>query len=123
MGKLLDDTQKKALETWYAQDWILEKVRELRQADRWEELEEFVHRDALMPVGKHDELPDYMRNDEGKTLFPDNLSPIANLEGWQDAIEVGWAVMDDRLGLTQDEVHIRIRDIQNADWDDFLDRS
>lgn len=122
MGNLLDDTQKKALATWYAQDWILDKVRELRQANRWEELEEFVHRDALMPLGKHDKLPDYMRNDEGKTLFPDNLNPIANLEGWQDAIEVGWAVMNDKLGLSQDEVHIRIRDIQNADWDDFLNR-
>lgn len=122
MGKLLDDIQKKALKTWYAQDWILDKVRELRQADRWEKLEEFVHRDAIMPVSKHDKLPDYMRNDEGKTLFPDNLSPMANLEGWQDAIEVGWAVINDKLGLSQDEVHVKIRDIQNADWDDFLNR-
>ncbi len=119
---LLNDIQKKALETWYARDEVLAEVRRLRDAGRWEEIEEYVHMGALLPLGQRDTLPDYMLNEKKETLFPDNLSPVGNEEGWQDAIDIGWAVIEKTLGLSHDEVHIRIRDIQHEDWDKFLRR-
>ncbi len=121
-GKKLDEAQKKALAAWYARNEVLEEVGRLRDGALWEELEEYIHMGALMPVGRSDTLPGFMKNKEGRTLFPDNLNPRSNLEGWRDAIEVGWAVVEEKLGLTRDEVHIRIRDAQNEDWERFLKR-
>jgi hypothetical protein len=119
---LLDEKQKKAIETWYARDEIIAEVRRLRDAGLWEEVEEYVHMGALLPLGKRESLPDYMFDEKKKPLFPDNLSPVGNEEGWQDAIDIGWTVIEKTLGLSHDEVHVRIRDIQDADWDKFLRR-
>jgi len=119
---MLSDIQKNALQEWYSQDWILDGVRGLMQAAKWEELEEYVHMDALLPIGRHDALPVYMRNEKGAPLFPDNLNPTANLEGWQDAIEVGWTVVEQKLGLSHDTVHVKIRDAQDQDWESFTRR-
>lgn len=119
----LNDKQLEALRSWYAQDWILDKVRVLWKSEEWEELEEFIHKGAIMPLGRHDALPAYMLDEQGKTLFPDNLSPIGNEEGWQDGIEVGWEVVEKELGLAHDTVHVKIRDLQNSDWDDFIRRA
>ena len=119
---MLSDIQKQALREWYSKGRVLDEVRRLMQAGKWEELEEYVHRDALMPLGSHDSLPAYMLDDKGEALFPDNLNPTVNLEGWQDAIEVGWTVVEEKLGLAHDTVHVKIRDAQNRDWDDFTRR-
>ncbi len=119
----LNEKQLDAIRSWYRQDWILDKVRAYWKREEWEDLEEFVHKGALMPLGRHDALPTFMLDEQGKTLFPDNLSPIGNEEGWQDAIEIGWEVVESELGLTHDTVHIKIRDLQNSDWDEFLRRA
>ncbi len=119
----LDEKQLAALRSWYKQDWILDKVRALQKAEQWEELEDFIHKGALMPLGRHDALPAYMLDEKGQTLFADNLSPIGNEEGWQDGIDVGWEVVEGELGLSHDAVHIKIRDLQQDDWDDFLRRA
>jgi hypothetical protein len=117
---MLDEKQKNALKIWYEQSWILDSVKRSFDAQDWEDVEAIVHRNGLYPLGKHAELPDYMRNDEGKPLFPTNLNPINDMEGWQDAIEIGWAVVAEKLGFTMDEVQQHIRDEQDADWEIFM---
>jgi len=119
----LNDTQKQALESWYDRQAILDEVGKLWKAEEWEALEDFIHRGALLPLGRHDSLPGYMKDQDGKSLFPDNLSPVANLEGWRDAIEVGWKVIETRLGLSHDDVHRAIARIQKDDWESFVKRA
>lgn len=117
---MLDDRQKDALRRWYARPEIIEKARELRREERWEDLEEHVHMASLMPLSKIDQLPDYLLSEDGKPLLPNNASPLKDLEEWQDAIEVGWEVMEREIGVSQELLHRSIARRQEDNWDAFM---
>jgi hypothetical protein len=120
---MLSERELQALQRWYSQDKILKQARALYEDQQDEELEEYLHMLALVPLSRHAELPDYMRDDDGKPLFPTNLNPRADEAKWQDAIEVGWGVMQEKLGFSHDDVHRRIAELQDRDWKDFLARA
>jgi hypothetical protein len=75
---------------------------------------------SLMPLSRTDQLPDYLLGEDGKSLLPNNASPMKDVEEWQDAIEVGWEVMERELGLSRDDMHRSIAQRQGDDWDAFL---
>ncbi len=117
---MLKDKQRDAVARWYAREEVLDQARRLAGVQEYEELEAFVHKGALMPLGRHHELPDYMRDDEGGPLFPDNLSPMADEEQWQDAIEIGWEVVERETGVSHDDVHRAVAADQQDDWAAFM---
>ena len=119
----MDETQKAALERWYSEPAVLERAKALWDAGECEDLEEYLHREALLPLSRHELLPDYMKNEEGATLFPTNLNPGSHLEIWQEACEIAWQVVEAKLGFTHDDVHLKIRDAQRDDWEAFLKRA
>ncbi len=119
----MDSSKTEALRKWYSRSEILDVFRSLANAGKWEELEEFLQKDSLLPLGRHDTLPDYLKTAEDTPLFPENLSPAADIEEWRDAVDIGWEVVEENLGITRDEVHIKIRDAQDADWKSFIDRA
>jgi hypothetical protein len=117
---MMDEKQTEALKKWYSQEWILDAVRKAEKAGEWDDLETHVQRHALMPLSKHAELPDYMTDDEGKPLFPTNCNPLHDQDSWQDAIEVGWAVIEEKTGVSMDKVQGELRKEKNADWEVFM---
>ena len=118
---MMDETRKTALRRWYAQEWLLQAVRKAHDAGEWEDMESCIHRTVLLPLGKHDALPDYMREENGAPLFPTNLNPLTDYELWAEAVAVGWEVMEDKLGITKDAVQDKIRAEQDIDWKRFMD--
>jgi len=116
---MLNDKQKDALRRWYRRPKILDEARKRIENKYWEDLEELVHMRSLLPLSRTQELPDYLKTDEGQALLP-NLDPRSNLEAWQDAIEVGWAVIASELGVSHDDVHGAIGRQQKETWEDFL---
>jgi hypothetical protein len=116
---MLDDKQKNALRQWYRQPKILDEARKRIEDKYWEDLEELLHMRCLIPLGRTQDLPDYLKTDDGKALLP-SLNPRDNLEAWQDAIEVGWEVVASELGVTHDDVHKAIAEQQKDSWDDFM---
>lgn len=119
----LTDQQKEALAKWYRQSWLLDKAVSYLDDGDWLGMEDYMHRDALIPIARIDEIPDFMRDSDGHPLFPNGINPAANLDGWQDAIEVGWLVMEKERGYSHDRVHREIAEIQNKDWEDFIRRA
>ena len=117
---MLSDRERNALEQWYSQDKVLAEARRLYEKKADEDLEEYLHMICLFPLSRHSELPEYLKDDKGDPLFPDNLNPAKNLEKWQDAIEVGWEVLAAELGIQQDDVHRAIGKLQREDWDAFI---
>jgi len=118
---MLSDRERSALEQWYSQEKVLAEARRLYEIEADEDLEEYLHMICLFPLSRHAELPDFMKDDAGEPLFPTNLNPRTDEEKWQDAIEVGWDVMERELGFTHDKVHRRIGDVQRRDWKAFMD--
>jgi hypothetical protein len=116
---MLDDKQKEALRRWYKQPKILDEARTRIENKYWEDLEELLHMRCLVPLGRTQELPDYMKTDAGEPLLP-NLNPRNNQEAWDDAIEVGWGVIEAELGVSRDQVHAAIGEQQKETWDDFM---
>ena len=119
---MLDDRQKDAIRRWYARPEILERARVLHREGRWEELEEHVNMASLIPLSRTDQLPDYLKQEDGKPLIPSNLDPRKDIEGWRDAIEVGWEVMDREIGVSQELLHQNIARSQDSDWEEFVKR-
>lgn len=117
---MMNDIETEALKRWYSQEWILAAVRKARDEEDWDALEATVQKHALMPLSKHSQLPDYMRKEGDKPLFPTNLSPLNDVENWQDAIEIGWVVIADKTGVTMEAVQEKIRAEKDADWDVFM---
>jgi hypothetical protein len=117
---MLDDTQKDAIRRWYARPEIVEKARALHRDGLWEDLEEHVHMLSLRPLSDTDRLPDYLRQEDGKPLIPSNLDPRKDIEGWRDAIEVGWEVMEREIGVSQELVHQNIARRQDESWNEFM---
>lgn len=118
---MLTDEERQALTRWYGEPTVLERAQELHDTQPPEDLEVFLHKTCLLPLGRHDELPEYMRNAEGGPLFKDNLNPGVDIDKWRDAIEVGWEVLQDRLGITHDEIHRAVASEQQDEWQRFLD--
>ena len=116
----LNDGQKKALRRWYSQQQVLDEALAFVDDGDWLGMEEYLHRDALMPLARIDQLPEFMRDENGTPFFPTGIDPAANLEVWQDAIEVGWEVMEKERGINHDRVHKEIAKIEQDDWDRFL---
>jgi hypothetical protein len=114
------ETKIQALRKWYTQSWVLDSIRRMYEAQEWEDLEAAVHRNVLFPLSKHDELPDYLRTEEGGPLFPSNLNPLHDHEGWQEAVNVGWEVMREQLKISKEEVQQNIRKEQDQEWDRFI---
>lgn len=117
---MLNDRQKEALRRWYSRAEIIDEARELSRQERWEDLEEHVQMTSLMSLGRIEELPDYLLGEDGKPLLPNNASPMRDVVEWQDAIEVGWEVMERKLGVSQEHVHRSIAQRQGDDWDAFV---
>lgn len=116
---MLDDRQKDALRRWYRRPEVLDEARKRIADNYWEDLEELVHMRSLMPLVRTKDLPDYLKTDEGEAVLP-SLDPRANLEAWQDAIEVGWEVVEAELGVSHDAVHNAIGTQQKDNWADFM---
>ena len=117
---MLNQAEREALTRWYSENRVLEEAHLLFQQGEYEGLEAFLHRTCLLPLGQHDLLPAYMCDDDGKPLFPQNLNPMADEEKWQDAIEVGWTVMEKKLGMSHDDVHRAIAANQDKEWEVFM---
>jgi len=116
---MLDDNQKDAVRRWYSRPEIVDKARALHREDRWEELEEHVNMASLMPLSNIDQLPDYLKQEDGKPLIASNLNPTKDVEDWQDAVEIGWEVMEREIGVSQALLHQNIARRQDSDWDEF----
>ena len=116
---MLDDKQKDALRNWYKRPKILDEARKRIESEYWEDLEELLHMRCLIPLSRTQELPDYLKTAEGEALLP-SLDPRSNLEAWQDAIEVGWEVVESELGVSHDAVHEAIGKQQKEGWEEFL---
>jgi hypothetical protein len=117
---MLDDRQKEALRRWYARPEIIDEARDLSAGERWEDLEEHVQMASLMPLSRVDQLPDYLLGEDGKPLLPNNASPMNDVGEWQDAIEVGWEVVEREIGVSQEHVHRSIAQRQGDDWAAFM---
>ena len=116
----MNEKEKEAIKRWYSQNWIIEMVRKTLETKEWDEVQMDVQRKALMPLGKHQELPDYMKTPEGKPLFISNLNPMNDEEEWQDAIEIGWKVIEEKLGISEIEIGRKLQAVQDADWEIFM---
>ena len=117
---MLDDRQKDAVRRWYARPEMVDKARALHREGRWEDLEEHVNMLSLMPLSDVDRLPDYLKQEGGKPLIPSNLNQQKDIEGWRDAVEVGWEVMEREIGVSQALLHQNITRKQGGDWNEFL---
>ena len=116
---MLNDEQKNALRTWYRRPEILDQARTRIKNKYWEDLEELLQMRCLIPLGRTQELPNYLMTDDGQALLP-SVDPRSNLEAWQDAIEVGWEVVESELGVSRDAVHEAIGKQQKESWEEFL---
>jgi hypothetical protein len=116
---MLDDKQKDALKRWYSRPEILDQAKDRIEKKYWEDLEELLHMRALIPLGRTADLPDYLKTEKGEALLP-NLNPKDNQDAWNDAIDVGWSVVEAELGVSRDQVHAAIGEQQKDSWDDFM---
>jgi hypothetical protein len=112
-----------ALRQWYSQPQVLDKAVAFLDEGDWSGMEEYLHRDALIPIARIDQLPEFMHDENGTPFFPSGIDPVGNLEIWQDAIEVGWEVMETERGISHDRVHKEIAKIEQDDWDRFIRRA
>ena len=117
---VLTEREKKALVQWYSQDHMIDEARKFAEQKILDRLEDYLQKTCILPLGRHDQLPEYMLDDEGQALFPTNLDPRVDLEKWQDAVEVAWEVMAEKIGVVQDDVHRSIASAQQLDWDAFM---
>lgn len=116
----LSEEQIAALRRYYAEPQVMQQAKVHLDAEEILELEDWIQMYCLYPLQQHDQLADYLRNAEGQPLFPDNLNPLTNQEGWRDAIEIGWQVVEEQLGLTEDDRHHRAKALEDGDWDAFM---
>ena len=116
----LNEAQREGLRRWYGREEVLEEARSLYDGKNFLDLEDFIHKGCLLPLRDHENLPEYMKGENGSPLFPENLDPRRVEDQWQEAIELGWQVMKERLGFGHDDVHLAVADLQRRDWEAFL---
>ncbi len=119
---MLNEKKTAALKAWYSREKLIGQFKDLIDKEEWEELEEHLQMRCLFPISRHSELPDYMLDEEGQPLFPTNLNPKQDLELWRDAIEVGWAVIEEKFNLAHDDLHRLVAKEQQEDWASFMAR-
>jgi hypothetical protein len=118
---VFDETRREALERWFDCDEVLDRVRAWNEAERWLDLEEYVRQGRLIPLTLRQGLPDWLLTDEGLPLFTtEDLHPGTNHEGWAAAVDIGWEVIERRLGIERKTVHAHIDRIQEDDWERFM---
>ncbi len=117
---MLNDKQKEGLGQWYRRPDILAETRRLVEAKEYESLEEHIQMRSLFALSRHADLPDYMKDDEGKPLLPHNAHPRDDVEEWRDVIEVGWEVVEAEVGMSRDDIHLAIKGQQETSWETFL---
>ena len=117
---MLNDTERAAVKQWYEEADILSHAKALINKMDYIELEEYLHMTCLFPLSRHSQLPAYLKKDDDQALFPHNFNPKNNLEAWQDAIEIGWSVIQEKFNLSHDEVHQHVAREQKDDWDAFM---
>lgn len=117
---MLTIEEREAVKRWYSRQEVLDRANELIQQKNFQDLELYLHKTCLLPIGRHDQLPDYLRTAEGAPMFPQNLNPLKEEERWQGAIEVGWEVIRENLGVGHDDIHRNIANEQEQDWEAFL---
>jgi hypothetical protein len=116
-----DETRREALRRWYGRDECIRRIEELRDAEKWFDLEQYVRQDGLMPLVFRDELPDWLVTEEGKPLFTAaDLHPGNNRESWAEAVEIGWEVIEERTGVERSFVDGYIDEAADADWERFM---
>lgn len=118
---MLTDAEREALTWWYSQDEVLQQARDLARKKAHEELEEYLHRSVLLPLSNREALPDAMRDEDGAPIFPTHLDPRADEAKWQDAIELGWDVVQKELSISRDDIHRSIATEQEKDWEAFME--
>jgi hypothetical protein len=119
---VFDETHRAALERWFGCDEVMDKIRAWNEAENWIDLEEYIRQGRLIPVTFRNDLPDYLLTDEGKPLFTTNdLHPGTNHDGWAEAVDIGWEVIEKRLGIERAAVHAKIDRLQADDWDRFME--
>jgi hypothetical protein len=117
----LEEKQREALTRWYDREEILNPIRTWHENGKIFELEQYVRQDALMPLTFRDQLPDWMRNEKGEPLLGvSDLHPGTNREGWAEAVEIGWSVIEKRLGILRGDVEAAIEKVQEDDWQRFM---
>jgi hypothetical protein len=118
---VFDEKRREAMKRWYDRPETLEGFRKLYDAGQIYEAEQYVRQDALLPLTFRDQLPDWLRNEEGEPLFTvDMLHPGTGREGWAEAVEIGWSVIEKRLGVKQADVIAHIEKEQEDDWNRFM---
>ncbi len=117
---MLSDKQREGLLQWYRRPDVLDEARRLLEARELESLEEHIQMRALFPLSRHQELPAFMKDEEGKPLLPHNAHPRDDLEEWRDVVEVGWEVVEAELGMSRDDIHLAIKEQQERSWEEFL---
>lgn len=118
---MLDEKQKEALRKWYNRSKVIEEAKRIVQDKNWEDLEEFLQMRVLMPLGRHHELPEYLKTADDKALIPNNCNPSKDLEEWRDAVEVAWSVVEPHIGISQLQVNTEIKNQQDHSWQTFLE--
>jgi len=116
---MLNDEQKTALRRWYERSEVLDEARQCVRKENWTDLEEHIQMRSLFPLVRTTELPDYLKNEKGEALLP-SLNPRNNQEAWEDAVAVGWSVVQSELGLSHEDVHRAIATQQKSDWESFM---
>jgi hypothetical protein len=116
---MLDDRQKAALKRWYERSEVLDEARQCIAKEYWTDLEEHIQMRSLFPLLRIEDLPDSLKTDEGEALLP-SLNPRDNQDAWEDAIGVGWSVVEAELGVSHDDVHRAIAAQQKDDWASFM---
>ena len=118
---MLTDEQKEALRKWYQQAHVADRTRKLVELGRLAELEDWIQKECLFPIGRQDKLPDFMKDQDGETLFPSNLNPRVDLDGWQDAVDIGWEMIEQDHGISREQYQKQVDKIAADDWQAFLD--
>jgi len=67
---MLDDKQKDALRKWYRRPEIIDQARKRIETEAWEDLEELIHMRSLIPLGRTQDLPDYLKTGDAHLIAP-----------------------------------------------------
>ena len=118
---MLTEEQNEALRKWYRQTHVAARTQKLVGSGRLAELEDWIQKECLFPIGRVEALPDFMKDEDGETLFPSNLNPRIDQEGWQDAVGIGWEVVEQDHGISQQDYQKQVDKIAADDWQAFLD--
>lgn len=120
---MFNEKQKDAIRKWYHRAEVIDEARRLVETKQWDELEELIHMHALMPLRRFSELPDYLKDEKGEPLIPSGCAPHRSQDDWNDALETGWEVISEVLGVDQGAVNRAIKENEDRNWEEFIRRA